>query len=262
MVVESLAQDIAVSHVENILEADQLLREIAGANRQPTYAETVFFTRECGWSDVTIREQLRRMTNVLRLESIAGSPADREAAGIEATTAASVLGKESPKIIDQIEKLQSKLNGLERDARLSAKRVTEQSEAVQQLRGLCPEHVFKSVNAKRNLLDQTLMRSILDIETRINEIECCLAPSKYPTEAAYLESLERSFPGAVNRTNHGQMFRRQLTAQWPSIRAEIENELAELQAKIEPLQTQYDTELARIEKPLSYYGNQGESNAN
>lgn len=254
MVVESLAQDIAVSHVENILEADQLLREIAGANRQPTYAETVFFTRECGWSDVTIREQLRRMVNVLRLQSISGTTADREAASKEAETATSVCKKESPKIIDQIEKLQSKLNQLERDERLATKRRDEQVEAVGQLRSMTPEHVAKSVNERRSLLNNTLRRQISDIETRTQELECCLNPSKYRTEQDYFDTVQRCRHDAVLVSDDRNVRRKQLCpATWPTIRAELEAELSALREQIDPLQSQYDSEMAKIEADLNYY---------
>lgn len=251
--VDSLVNDIALDYAEKIIDADELLREISTANRPATYEEFVYFQRELGWSETTVREQLRRMVNVMRFQSIAGTTADRKAAATEAATASSVLEKEGPKISDQIAKLQAKLSSMERDERLASKRVDEQGLAIEQLRKLAPVHIDDKFNSQKRLLKNTIRQQISDAEIRINELECCLNPSRYPRESDYLDALQRSFRDAVEVRASNGMGRKSHSSKWPSIRVELERELAELHAKMGPLQAQYDSELAKIESSLDYY---------
>lgn len=245
--------DVAADFREEVDIADGLLREITTANRRATPAEYVYFARNLSWDEAKVKDELRRMSSVLRLESIAGRPEDREAASIEATTAEQVLAKESPKITEQIEKLQAKLRSIEADARLGRKRCEEQAEACRQLRALAPQHVRDAVRSAVQLLDNTAMRWILDAEVRANELECCLTPSRYPSEDAYLESLERSAHDAVVRVVTNNTFRRRLSAEWSTIKASMEAELAELRSELETKRADYNEKLAAIEKPLDHY---------
>ena len=249
----SAAAEVAERHRENIIEADALLREICQSGRRPTFAELTFFQREIGWDDTRQAKEVRRMNSVLRLSAIAGAAADREASGKEAETAAAVLETEGPKLIAKIEKLRQSLDALERDARLSAKRVTEQAEAAEALRALAPENIAGSVRSAVQTIKGSLGREIGDAEVRANELRCCLSPSLYKTEGAYLESLQRSFGDAVTMVTINRVIRRKLSAAWPGIRAEIETELTELHPKLVELRAQYAEQITAAEQPLSYY---------
>jgi hypothetical protein len=249
----SPALEVAELHRERVIEADDLLREICRANRRPTFAELTFFNRECGWNEQRVQQENRRMGNVLRFQSESGSSADREAAAQEAATAAVILEKEGPKLAAKIEELQAKLNGLERDQRLSAKRCEEQSQAVQRLRELVPEHIAGAVRSEVSRIESTIGREILDSEIRINELQCCLDPSRYRDEAIYLESLKRSFPDAITEIVEGRILRRKLSPAWPAIREGIQAELAELMPRVETLKVQRAEMLEQAESPLGFY---------
>ena len=195
------------------------------------------------------------MNSVIRLQAIAGRSADREAASKEAETTAAILEKEQPKLESKIAELTAKLNGLERDSRLSAKRCEEQSEAVQQLRGQVPEHIRTSVQHNVSTIKSTLGREILDSEIRINELQCCLDPSRYPNENAYLEALHRSFRDAVIVGSVGKIIKRTLSPAWPTIRSSIDSELSALKEKLEPLRAEYCEAMTAATAPLDYYTN-------
>jgi hypothetical protein len=249
----SPALEVAELYREKIIEADDLLREICQANRRPNYGELVCFQRENGWNEKRVQQELRRMGNVLRFQSESGTPADREASAKEAATAAAIAEKECPKLAAKIEELQAKLNGLERDQRLSAKRCEEQSQAVQRLRELVPEHIAGAVRSEVSRIESTIGREILDSEIRINELQCCLDPSRYRDEAMYLESLKRSFPDAITEIVEGRILRRRLSPQWPAIREGIQAELAELMPRVETLKAQRAEMLEVAERPLNHY---------
>jgi cold shock CspA family protein len=252
----SHVKEIELSRNDAILEADQVLAEIVRANRRPTAGELTYFQSELRWDERQVKAELRRMSNVLRLRGIAGSPADREAASAEADTAAAVLAKEQPKLQAKIDELQAKLRSLDADARLSAKRQADQAEAVEQLRTLCPAHIRESVRQAISEINATIGRAILDGEIRHTELSCCLDPSRYrglngPQD--YLESLGRSFPAAVTVGLAGRYLRRSLSPEWPAIREAAEAELAELTTKLVELRSQHAEAIAAAELPLSFY---------
>lgn len=251
----SVAGEVSDRHIGCLGEAEILLREINHDGRAPTFAELTFFKRECGWEQKAVNDQLRRMNNVLRLQSIAGSSADRKATTKEAATATEVFEKEGPKLAAKIEELQTKLNGLERDARLSAKRCEEQLEAAQRLRELVPEYVAGQVRSEVNRIESTIGRELLDAETRVNELECCLTPSRYTDEQTYLQALQRSFRDAVIVVAGDGFIRRAASPEWPAIRSGIQTELAELKPRIESLRSQRTEMIERAELPLGYYSN-------
>ncbi len=251
----SPALEVAELHRERIIEADDLLREISQAVRRPTFAELTFFHREAGWDEKRVAQQIRRMGDVLRQQAIGGTSADREASAKEAATAAAIAEKEGPKLAAKIEELQTKLNGLERDARLSAKRCEEQSEAVQRLRELVPEHIAGEARSVVGRIEATVGREMHDAETRCNELQACLSPEKHRAESYYLESLQRSFRDAVTVITENNIIRRRLSPEWPAIKTQIQNELAELKPRIESLRIQRAEMIEAAERPLNYYAN-------
>lgn len=252
---KSATKAIAESHRKSLVEADTLLRGIVLEDRQANFGEATYFSREVGWDDVAIKRQIRRMHNVIKFQAIAGSTGDRKASAAEAETAAEIVEKELPKLLTQIEKLQAKADGFERDARLSAKRVEEQAGAVQRLRGLTPEDISGSVNQEVGTIKTTIGQDIRDAECRINELECCLTPSKYPSEIKWLESLQRSFRDAVVEGAGNGMIRLKLSPAWHDIEASAEAELEELQSKLPDLKSQYAEKMEAVQFPLDHYSN-------
>jgi hypothetical protein len=124
---------------------------------------------------------------------------------------------------------------------------------VQRLRELVPEHIAGQVRSEVSRIESTIGREILDSEIRINELQCCLDPSRYRDEAMYLESLKRSFPDAITEIVEGRILRRRLSPQWTTIREGIQAELAELMPRVETLKTQRAEMLEVAELPLGFY---------
>ena len=249
----SLCRELAENHSGYLQEGDELLREIVSDNRKRNYAESTFFRHRLGWDDGEINIQTRRMAAVLRFRAIAGTSADRDAAATEATTSAAVHAKEHPKLLAKIQELQGKADGLVRDAELSQKRSEQQTDAVEKLRELCPEHVSEKVKADVQSVKNSIGREISDAETRAHEIECCLDPGRYPDEQTYLEMLERSCRAAVDRV--GSPIERRLSAAWPTIRADMESELSELNTRLSDLRPELSEALEMARAPLDYYSN-------
>ncbi len=248
----SLAAEVADSHRSDLGEADVLLREIVQANRRPSYPESVFF-QKLGWSDATVTNQLRRVNNVLRLQAIAGSVTDREAATTEAATAAKVAETELPKLQLKREKLEAEERRIATERDRSVKRVFEQTEAVVALRALVPQHIHDQVNADVNLIKSSIGRQIADAEVRVQELECCLSPGRYPNENAYLEMLHRSCRAAVLVGDVNRILKRKLSPEWPQIRLEIEAELVSLTGMLPDMKQNLVEALEQARAPLNFY---------
>lgn len=249
----SIVAEVEFERKQLLEEADALLVEITKASRRATDGELAWFNSQLRWSERQTREELRRMSNVLRLRGIAGSPADRAAASVEAEVAATVLAKEQPKLQAKIDELTAKLRSLDADARLSAKRQADQAEAVEGLRALAPQHIREAVQHRESELAHGIGKRLSDVEIRLNEIECCLTPDKYPDEASWLETLERSCRDAVERVLTGQFIRRRKSDKWPAIQAELQAERARLLVERDQLKAEISRLEALIREQLDYY---------
>ncbi len=214
----NIAEAIAQDYAAGVEEADDLLREIKLADREATYDEYVYFRQRLGWEQNEVREQLRRMHSVLRLQAIAGTTEDRNASIAERDKSKKLLDTEGPKLQKQIEELTATLKRLESDATRSAKRVEDQQQAIEDLRKHVPQHVLKRVNTDVGLVSTTIGKELNDAKIRQNEIECCLTPRRYPSENAYLQMLQHSNRAAVTETSHNRVIQRTLSPAWPTIR--------------------------------------------
>ena len=199
------------------------------------------------------------MYQALNLVPVAGCPATREAAEAEAKTSSSLLESEGPKIREKLDKLQKQLDGLERDARLSAKRCEEQRDAVSKLRELVPSHVRAKVDqAKSILITQGVGRDLRAAKARHQELVCVLnVGGVYDSPARHIEyGLRRLYPEAVTKTvDGGGMIRLAYSPEWPALKSAAEVEFAEVNSKLPELQAAYDAELTEIEKGLDFYSN-------
>jgi hypothetical protein len=108
--VEQLSEDAA----HEFEFSDKLLKKIIAENRQPSFTEMQFFKRKFDWSESEVTRQRRRLTNVMRLQAIAGKKKDREALEAELRTSSEILEREGPKLEKEIAKLTRQKEQLER----------------------------------------------------------------------------------------------------------------------------------------------------
>jgi len=195
------------------------------------------------------------MNSVLRLQAIAGTPADREAALQECMTSNDLHAKQGPKITQDIEKLQAKLSGMERDASAAIRRAEQQADACTQLRTMCPVAIVDGVNRERRALEAGVGQDLRDAKSRQHELMCNLNLNNvYESAAKHIEyGLLRSLPGAVRTIVEGRSQRYELSAEWPSLKAECQREFEALTEKLPELQAVYDDAVRVLELPLDHY---------
>ena len=263
MTTETLTSYVRSDFADRAREAEQLLIEVCRENRTELLtSERAYLARELGWDATEITKQLRRVNSILRLQSIAGRPEDREAALQECQTATDLLAKESPKIQQKIAELQAKLNGLERDASTAQRRVEQQGDAVQQLRGHASDEIREGVRQAVKIVEAGIGQDLRDAKSRRHELRCILnIDNVYASPEKHLESLQRLLPKAVSKSvDAGKMIRLAYSAQWVALRTECQTELDELQQRLPKLQAEYDQAIEQVEAPLDYYSNGHQGN--
>ena len=246
-------KEIELSRNDAIEEADRVLAEIVRANRRATSGELAYFQSELRWDERQVKNELRRMGNVLRDRAIAGTASDRAAAQAEAEVADGILQREGVKVAAKIAELQSKLASMERDAKLSAQRVADQDQAVERLRNNAPEHIRQVVRDRENELTHGIGRQLSDAQGRANELRCCLDETKYPSKSEWLDQLRRSAREATQIARQGGYQKIELSDQWPAVRSAMEAELQALNEQIPKLEAELAERTAAIREQLDYY---------
>lgn len=255
MTAETLSNDIQSEFVSRFDDAEQLLREIVAEDRKPYASEQAYFAREMGWVDpLEVRRELSRMKSVASWQAIAGLPQDREAAIEEAATSAKILESESPKLEQKIGELQAKLRAIENDARLSAKRVEQRADAVEQLRRLAPKYICDAVNHSIAQVEQSIGDKLREMVIRFQSLKSILnIDSIHKTNRSRLESLRLLCREATIESVTAGIITYQFSPAWPAIQAEAQSEFAELAEKIPVVQADYDAAIEQAEAPRSFY---------
>jgi len=257
MVITCFADEVQQTFHFNLEEAEMLLSDRARRNEKFTAADYVFLGR-VGWDQKKSHDQLQRVSQALSHKAVAGSVADRAAALLEAETSAEIFEKEQPKIREKLEKLHKQLDGLERDARLSQKRVEQQTASVLKCREFAPSYVRQSVDAPKQILNtEGVGATLRQVTARIHELTCILnIDNVYGSPARHLEyGLKHLCPVAVNTVTQGRMLSYAYSDQWAGLKAAAELEFDELNSTIPELQSAYDAELSEIELALDFYSN-------
>lgn len=259
MSIECFADEVADTYESDCEEAEWLLRDRARQNQKLTESDYAFTASRLNWDRVKTNTEFRRVSQAVTLLSIAGTPAQQEAKEAEAQAAAEVFAKESPKLEAKILELQAKLSGLERDARLTEKRVEETREALAKLPTVTPTFLRKKVGKAESLLNTEGVGANLRAATsRHQELTCILKSALFNSAESYVSSLRRLCPAAVRTIVEGpeggnRSMRFVLSDEWPAIKSSCEREFAELNERMPELQAAYDTAMAEIKRPLIGY---------
>ena len=252
----NFAEEVQQDFADRSHEAELLLFDVCREGRTEFLtSERAYLARELNWDEKKCRQELARVHRVLRLQAIAGSPAGREAALSECMTATDLHAKQGPKITQDIEKLQAKLSGMERDASAAIRRAEQQADACTQLRTMCPVAIVDGVNRERRALEAGVGQDLRDSKSRHHELMCNLdLDNVYESKEKHIEyGLLRSLPAAVAKIVVNQILRYDYSAEWPSLKAKCAAEYAAITEKLPELQAVYDDAVRQAELPLDFY---------
>ena len=232
--------------------ADEMLRGIVAAKRNPNFAETTFFKGRCGWDERTQQLQINRMASVLRFKAIAGSAAERIAAGAEQVKAAEILESEGPRLEAAIAKLQEQKDALERNS-TRADRVVEQiGIAVESLRSvdvLRPDLRAKHEGLRRQFAESDWTRlGAVGIEVSFRKQ--MLAPVE--DQRKFIEALGIHFSDC--RKYNTSLQRYEIDAEpWEARKRIMRCELMEFQDEFDRLTKLKAEQMASLEPLLDHY---------
>lgn len=252
---ESASLTVLDQMVEDGETAEQLLQAIVGENRAPRYEELNYFEKRLGWTKIQIQVELGRVTRALRDRAIAGTETDRDAQKVEADKSSELLLTEGSSLKDQIEKLQSKLNGLERSARLSSSRLVDMQEAVGRLRLHAPKYRRDEHATRLAYVGGGIGTECLAVEGEIRFMESMVSYSDL-SEQSTIETIEFHFGRhAPELIEFNQLFgRKKVNATlWHAKQSELRSQLEELRPKAIALREQYDNAIEAIDCLLDYY---------
>ena len=225
-------------------------------DRELTFDEVMFFQREWLLSEYETERLLRRYHTVRSHQQIAGTADDREALAKAATDAAQRVETEGPKIREQIETLQRKLNSLEREASSASRRVDESQTAVKQLRSLCPTPVQRLRDSRmRNL--QPLMREIQSLRVDADELRVLLSLDTNDPKALETLHTHQISRDCVRRSvdQHRRIGYALIPDVYQKWREDSLAELAEMTPEIARLEAEYDAAAAEVDRLLGYWVN-------
>ena len=256
MTTETVSNYVRDDYFARAHESEQLLIEMCQEGRTEFMtSERAFLAREMGWDEKQARKELTRVRQVLGLQGIAGRPQDRESALTECQVATDLLAKQGPKIQKEIEKQQAKLSGLERDASTSQRRVEQQADAVSQLRAYCPAGIKEKVKLAVNIVQAGIGQDLRDAKARHHELRCILnIGGAYEDQKKHLEfGLKNLLPAAVTEGVRNSMIQRTYSPEWPALKAECEQEYADLSERLPSLQDEHEEAIQAAELPLDFY---------
>ena len=232
--------------------ADKMLAEIVTANRSPSFAESTFFKGRLGLDERAQQLQVNRMASVLRAKAIAGSAAERIAAGAEQTKSAEILETEGPRLDAAIAKLQEQKDALERNS-TRADRVVEQiGIAVESLRSvdvLRPDLRAKHEGLRRQFAESDWTRlGAVGIEVSFRKQ--MLAPVE--DQRKFIEALGIHFSDC--RKYNTSLQRYEIDAEpWEARKRIMRCELMEFQDEFDRLTKLKAEQMASLEPLLDHY---------
>jgi hypothetical protein len=165
----SCAADILSGIGSNYRQALSILKQAAEAGRKLAADEKFQLSSLVSWSGDESDRQLRKVESRVKLQRIAGSDEDRQAASQAVADCESILDKRGAQIQAEVERLQAEFAKLQADRDRAAKRLQEMLEAKQASRLQLPSDLKKLVERKRGEIKVALYPKVAEVETELNQ---------------------------------------------------------------------------------------------
>lgn len=249
-----VASQLLINRRKLLEQAEAIIRGAVEAGRELNYSEIDFLSGEVNFDQRKIKDEMRRLTDVVRTQAIVGDSATRAKHKQNAEAAQADLVQRVPELDEQIAQLQAEKARLEKTAADFVRREEQIAVGLERLKTLAPPLSIARYNAKRSNLDSLLMRQILDTGTELQHYQVLLA--KDTNNQQDLQDLWlhcREFMTQVN-TNR-QLSYAVKPAEWAAECQRMREMIPQLEQDIAAMQEQYDSELADIESELQIYWN-------
>lgn len=249
--IEADVSQVGLEHEYNFALNDAMLRKIVAENRKPTFSELTFFKSKCGFDQMAVNTQIRRMSSVMRLQSVVGSTAQREAALNERNKSAEILSTEGAKLDDKIAKLTEQKAALERAASQAEKRFEQIQIACDELQKL--ELLRSDLQATYTGLKQQFGGSTwsemnaLGVEIQFREL---LVSSEINVQK--LEHIRSNFRHCIEICQYTRK-PKLIGFAWEAQKEVLRQELEEMRPKFEALRAIREEQEAQLDELKTHY---------
>jgi chromosome segregation ATPase len=250
----SLVDRLAGDLLDRVTEADGVLRHILDRDGKPTIAETSYFASEHDWhvantptprGKKSLRNELARMSRVMRFERAAGTKADREALAKEVDRTAAELRKQGPALDEKIAKLQAEKAQLERAASSTERRLCEAEQAAENLRECVPAEITAIADQATAIVKQSeLGERLRELESRAAELRTIITMEGEQI-VFYCSMYRREWLIGAGARVHA--------THWDNYRSQCERELVDLLPQLAQAKQAYDEALEAAKAPLDFY---------
>lgn len=235
-------------------QAEQIFRGAVIEGRDLDYNEIDFLSGEVNYDPKKIKDEMRRMTEVVRNELIVGDSATRAKHTQNAAAAQAELLARGPEITEKITELQAELARLEKTAADFVRREEQIQIGLERLKKLAPPLAIARYNAKFSNLSQTLYKEINANKIDLQGYRVALSKDTHnQTDLQDLWLSYREF--MVQSTDSSRRLSYAMRPEWQDERRRMQEMIPQLEQDIEEMQAKYDAELADIEADLQVYWN-------
>lgn len=203
---------------------------------------------------ISLRREIGRVAEALRLEKLVGLPGDREKHEDQRASHKAAMESEIPNLEQQLRILQNQIDAMQAKDRENDKRSEQIAKGLRDLESLAPPMVRKEVDATlQKLQSSELAKEIRAKRSRRDMIQNVLKLSSESEQALLHASAQKhnGRPELIQRTEQGTCVNH---AKWSAYIAELRQELAAIDAKLPELEKTYSTEEADVKAMLRVYG--------
>ena len=242
--------------------SERLLKDLAETGRDPSLAETQFFTNHLGLNDGTLRVQIGRLRQVQRARLAAGTDSDRT---LLVSTLADSRERQSTRgseIREEIQKLEAELRKLDQDVASLEKRKTDSDFAVSQLQdALLPKFIKDRLKQGRKEITERYSRRVNFLAVEIRFFEAILSgpiDEQEQSRIDYVEMLKRLDRSYVTQIERAKRLSYVPSPAFEAAKPDLQEELASMRTEHEELSQQQNAAMAELDRLRDFYLEEGE----
>lgn len=248
-----VASQLLINRRKLLDQAEAIIRGAVEAGRDLDYNEIDFLSGEVNFDQRKIKDEVRRLTDVVRTQAIVGDSATRAKHTQNTEAALADLKQRVPELDEQIAQLQAEKARLEKTAADFVRREEQIQVGLERLKTLAPPLSIARYNAKFQNLSQTLYREINANKIDLQGYKVALSKDTHNQQdlqdmwLTQREYMVQSVESGSRRLLYS------MRPEWQDERRRMQEMIPQLEQDIAAMQEKYDAELADIEADLQVY---------
>lgn len=249
-----VASQLLINRRKLLEQAEAIIRGAVEQGRELNYSEIDFLSGEVNFDQRKIKDEMRRLSDVVRTQAIVGDSATRAKHKQNAEAAQADLVQRVPELDEQIAQLQAEKERLEKTAAGFIQREEQIAIGLERLKTLAPPLSIAKYNAKFQNLGRTVYKALNDTKAELNGYKVILSRdtnNQQDLQDLWLHCREFMTQSTTNR----HLTYAVKPAEWAAECQRMREMIPQLEQEVAAMQEQYDSELADIEADLQVYWN-------